>query len=399
MRTRVILLLSLGLNGLLAVLLWTGNLAQLPLSPTGHHASATNLFLHPTIKTNVVVRRQNFIWSDIESTDYRQFIANLRSIGCPETTIRDIITADVNALYEKKRATEVITGESQWWKSEPDPQVIEAAINKHIALDNERRALLKELLGTSTDSEPPIPGPPIPSTTTLVLDGPILGTLSAETRESLQTVEARAQSRRAALAESQRNGKKIQPEDLARLRQQTRDDLAKVLTPPQLEEYLLRYSQNASNMREELKGFQVTPDEFRGIFRARDQIDQQLALYGEDPASAKQRKELEDMREASIKQALGPDRYTLYQYTQDPLFRQAQASAEQIGAPPEKVLPLFQINQATQRELARIQGNTSLTVEEQTAALREVQANQLESIRKVLGPEAFEQYTKNSGTQ
>src|SRR5262245_41874041 len=33
-------------------------------------------------------------WSDIESSEYRTYIANLRSIGCPEQTIRDIIVAD-----------------------------------------------------------------------------------------------------------------------------------------------------------------------------------------------------------------------------------------------------------------------------------------------------------------
>lgn len=44
-----------------------------------------------------------FRWSQLESTDYRQYIANLRGIGCPEQTIRDIVTADVASLYERKR--------------------------------------------------------------------------------------------------------------------------------------------------------------------------------------------------------------------------------------------------------------------------------------------------------
>jgi hypothetical protein len=39
-----------------------------------------------------------FQWSRLESRDYRTYIANLRAIGCPEQTIRDIITADVHAL-------------------------------------------------------------------------------------------------------------------------------------------------------------------------------------------------------------------------------------------------------------------------------------------------------------
>ncbi len=44
-----------------------------------------------------------FRWSQLESTDYRIYIANLRGIGCPELTVRDIITADLDGLYAPKR--------------------------------------------------------------------------------------------------------------------------------------------------------------------------------------------------------------------------------------------------------------------------------------------------------
>ena len=42
-------------------------------------------------------------WSQLESIDYPTYIANLRGIGCPEETIRDIITADIASLYDQKR--------------------------------------------------------------------------------------------------------------------------------------------------------------------------------------------------------------------------------------------------------------------------------------------------------
>jgi len=44
-----------------------------------------------------------FHWSQLESSDYRVYIANLRAIGCPAPTLRDIISADVDTLYTKKR--------------------------------------------------------------------------------------------------------------------------------------------------------------------------------------------------------------------------------------------------------------------------------------------------------
>lgn len=44
-----------------------------------------------------------FRWSQIESTNYPVYVANLRAIGCPEQTIRDIIVADVASLYASIR--------------------------------------------------------------------------------------------------------------------------------------------------------------------------------------------------------------------------------------------------------------------------------------------------------
>src|SRR5262249_43019627 len=81
-------------------------------------------------RTNFVVRRQFFSWREVESSDYPTYIANLRQIGCPEQTIRDIIIADVNGMYARKRSTELTTSEQQWWRSEPDPGVVRQANEK-----------------------------------------------------------------------------------------------------------------------------------------------------------------------------------------------------------------------------------------------------------------------------
>ena len=101
MRGRVLLWVSLGLNVALAVLL-----ARFSPEVTVRNATPAvtpqPLDATKTYKTNVVVRRQNFTWDEIESADFPTYIAKLRAIGCPEATIRDIILADVNKLYAPK---------------------------------------------------------------------------------------------------------------------------------------------------------------------------------------------------------------------------------------------------------------------------------------------------------
>jgi hypothetical protein len=44
-----------------------------------------------------------FQWLQLESTDYRTYIANLRGIGCPERTIFEIVSADLDDLYWPRR--------------------------------------------------------------------------------------------------------------------------------------------------------------------------------------------------------------------------------------------------------------------------------------------------------
>lgn len=392
MRLRVILLVSLGLNIAFA-LLWLssyrkpfGNIAQNSLTPAVSNATLS-------VKTNVVVRRQYFTWQEIESEDYPTYIANLRAIGSPESTIRDIIVAEVNALYDRKRAMEILTPEQQWWRSEPNQEIGQTSLSQLAALEVERRSLLTHLLGRNWEA----PNNSQLDDLRLPLDGPVLGALSPEVKQSVRSIAAGSANRlQTYLNSQQEEGKAPDPAEIARLRQETRASLAQILPPLQMEEYLLRYSQTAQNLRVELQGFNLSPDEFRSLFRERDAIDQQIALHhsGADSASAKRRGDLEQQREAALKQGLGPERYQLYKYNQDPAFRQAQASAQEIGAPPETVLPLYQIDQATEIERQRIRNDGALTLEQRAAAVAQMLAHQQESLRKILGKDAYDRYVK-----
>src|SRR6266487_4022782 len=342
-------------------------------------------------KTNVVVRRQFFSWQEIETADYPTYIANLRDIACPEPTIRDIIIADINALYAKKHATEIVTPEQQWWRAEPDTNVLQVASAKGRELEQERRELLTRLLGTNWESGDLV-SLPRPSHPGILLDGPVLGTLPVQVKESLQEIAARAEDRVQAYTEARgKEGKPVDPAELARLRQQTRLELAQVLPPPQLEEYLLRYSPHASALRTnlgQLKYFNATPDEFRDVFRATDNLDQQLdQLAGaNDAGSAAQRAALQAQREDALKLALGPARYAQYRLLQDPSYQNAYAAAQDADAP-DAVGALYDINQASTQELTRIRANTNLTAGQREIEIKKAELEQLKAVAQALGQE------------
>jgi LysM repeat protein len=208
----------------------------------------------------------------------------------------------------------------------------------------------------------------------------------------VQEIAARSQDRIEAYTEAQRKeGKPVDPAEVARLRVQTRLELARVLSPQQLEEYLLRYSQNASALRTnlaQLKHFNATPDEFRAVFRATDNFDQQLdTLAGAtDPASAQQRAALLAQRENALKLSLGPARYAQYRLLQDPTYQIAYAAAQEADTP-GAVGALFDINQASAQELARIRANTNLTAAQREMEAKKAELEQLKATAQALGQE------------
>ena len=379
MRWRLIALVSLGVNIALAA-------AWLCLSPRrSAHVPAVELEQGSTnlSKTNFVLRRQLFSWQQVESSDYPTYIANLRGIGCPEQTIRDIIIADVNQVFSRRRATELTTSEQQWWSSEPDTNIVHAAAEKARALEDERHALLTRLLGPTWESGDLV-SIPRPSRPGVVLDGPVLGALSVETKQAIQDVSMRSQDRMQAYLDAQRSaGKEPDPAEMAKLRQQTRDSLARLLSPPELEEFLLRYSQNANDLRAEfgqLHFFDATRDEFRAVFRATDAVDQRIQSLADakDPGSLAAIKALEDQRENAIKVALGAKRYEEYRLLHDPVYRDAVAAADEAGTP-EAAGTFYAINLAALAEQSRIRGDTNLTSDQKSIELKRLELEQLQA--------------------
>jgi hypothetical protein len=387
MRWRGFALVSLGVN-LALIAVWL----MLPRHPFAGSLAGTAAFQDVSTTNsgpNVVLRRQFFSWQEVESPDYPTYIANLRNIGCPEQTIRDIIIADVNGLYARKRALELVTPEQQWWRSEPDTNVLQVALEKSRVLDDERRNLLSRLLGPSWESGDLV-NLPRPSHPGVVLDGPVLGALSADTKQAIQDINVRSEARMQSYLDSMRQqGKAADPVELAKLRQQTRDDLARVLAPAQLEEFLLRYSQYANNLRSELgqlRFFNATPDEFRAIFKATDSLDQQIQLLADstDPNSAQARQALQDQRDNALKIALGADRYAEYQMLHDPLYRQAVQTAQQSGTP-DAAQTLYQINLAAASTQSAINDNTNLSGDQKAIELKQLELDQLKANSLAMG--------------
>jgi hypothetical protein len=100
--------------------------------------------------------REPFHWAQLESTDYRAYLANLRSVGCPEPTVRDIVKCDVNDLFtgRVKALVDEVTG--GFWELIIRKEDFEKMVNeKHSQLQDlkqEREEMMHSLFGSQDPS-------------------------------------------------------------------------------------------------------------------------------------------------------------------------------------------------------------------------------------------------------
>ena len=389
MRWRALFWVSLVAN-LALVAAWSLSSSRATKTQLNRAAILAGVSNPPVVKTAVVVRRQFFSWQEVESDDYPTYIKNLRDIACPEQTIRDIIIADVNALYARRRALEVVTADQQWWRAEPDTNVLQLAAAKIRELEIERRQLLATLLGANWEGGDLV-SLPRPTRPALVLDGPVLGSLPQEVKQAVESIASRANERMEEyLAAQERAGRKPDSAVLARMRAEMRRELMGILSASQMEEFLLRYSDTARNLRSELaqlKSFNATPEEFRAMFQRLDSINEQLAMLDDStPQGAQQRETLLAQVQAALKQALGEKRYQQYRLLHDPRYQEALAEAQK-GGNPESALALYEIKMAAAAEMERINGLTGLTDEQRAIELTKAELERLKANAQALGQE------------
>ncbi len=256
--------------------------------------------------------RPAFNWRQVESDDYRTYIANLRSIGCPEQTIRDIVSADVLSAFVARRqdALSNLYSDFKYWDSNPSNRVSTAELERRRhAVDADMNATLQDLLGQNF-----VP-PDTSRAWTQAEFGLQLGFLPASVRDQAETLLLQYADTDQAIR-SLADGH-VTPEDPAERQQilqaydAKRAALAAILTPEQYQQVDMTVSWTADNLRQAMAHFDPTEQEFQTIFQAWRAWDEKLAqLYGTgqpDPGN--------DAVFNQIQQALGPERFQKYRET------------------------------------------------------------------------------------
>lgn len=284
---------------------------------------STNTVALPSFAGGGAIRR--YTWREVDSASYQNYLQSLRLAGCPEAKIESIALSDIDELIAHQRMEAAVTHDPEWWRAAPNVLTAHALQTIGQALASERHSLIEKLLGERVAM---LHASNAGLWHTVQLTGHELGSLSATAHLEVQEICRKAAERKD-LYDGRPDIVPASPVELARLREQTRRELSEVMDAKTLQEFLLRYSQNANRLRDELRSFDPSADEFRRIFGAVDQIDHPMELeFGTVEAlSPKQRERHETQRRAAVRAVLSPERYAAYLAAQPPLPRASQTSA------------------------------------------------------------------------
>ncbi len=232
------------------------------LAPSaGDHPSASQAIAK--ITTNVAGAPPAPIWGVVETDDYERYIANLRAVGCPEKTVRDIVVAELNEFYEKRFLQEfpATNGIAYWKPGDPLANLIdETQVARLQELAKEKRGFISALLGVdySGDIE-------LTSIQTKVFMERLLDFLTPEKRNAMEELERKYTAK---MMNTFKDSARGDNESTKMLLAEKNEDVLKILSPQERFEYDVRRSDASMMLRIGLGDFEVTEEEFRAIFPA-----------------------------------------------------------------------------------------------------------------------------------
>jgi hypothetical protein len=348
----------------------------------------------------VITVTNDFRWRQLESEEYRTYIERLRSIGCPEQTIRDIVISDLDklmaprlqALYGRRTDLQFWHSEEEELANERDYREISRAQRE---IDREKRAVIEELLGADLVRE------------RMRMNGQAdyyerrLGFLPEDRRGELRKLLEKYDELEEGVREKEwAEAEPLTAQDraeLRRLRTQEQAELAAFLSPAEREQYELWLSPTANGVRQAAYGMDISQEEFLAIYNARKAFDQQWGARDPDLMDEGSRQRMEMARqqiEIDLQRQLGPERFAEYKRGEDPEFHQLAKTATQFKLPKDTPKRVYEVKRALADVRHALDENPALTLEQKATALKAIQDETGQTVRQLLGEKAFRYYMR-----
>jgi hypothetical protein len=380
MKLRAVIILSLALNLLLVGgVLWRMSHREIKL-----RAAEGGFIPRRTVRMGYVTNEASperievkapFNWSELESTDYRVYVTNLRSIGCPEDTIHDIIEADLEELFagKVKEMVDGVTG--RFWEFMVNTPELERLVKEKQdeleSLNKQRVEVLEVLFPGNTGKGIRERRPKVEEQ----MREDSVAFLPADKAAAVKQCEDRFLADWADFEKA--NPGLSYEERQAKHREQVANkesEIEALLTPAEWEEYRMRKS-NMANERMNLADLDITSDQMRDIVRA----------------------SLNTNRTEAVKQVLGTDQAVAYQRALDSQYHLALKLSEKFNLPHETAEQVYAMQSEATARATEIRNDTSRSIEERESIMQAIKAETDRSMSAALGAKAFKAFQQNAG--
>ena len=332
---------------------------------------------------------QPFTWAQLESSNYRIYLANLRAIGCPEPTVRDLITADVNDLFAARVKTllDAVTG--RFWDLVIRPRELEIEVQAaHAQLNNLAEERNQLFLALFKDSDP--------------FAAEQLEQAEVERREGWDRLaDFLPEEKRARFVAASDAGERAWTEYLKtadptspKLPAQRQEfdaaqqtALGEWLTPQELGELRVRNSGGAS-LRERLAGLDFSEAETRRAAQLQMAADEARARW--DPSGTQ-------IQEHALRELLGAERYQAFRRATDDRFGPMYRVTQRLELPDTVAAQAYDIRLQAEDAARQMKADSELTVEERRDRLQILNTATRQLLSTALSEQGLAAYEKLDG--
>jgi hypothetical protein len=407
MKTRLVIGLSLALNVALAAAIFRP--AKTPPGPARAPTAATTVpdVIPPSPPVDdSPPAGLPFHWSRVASENLKMYRDNLRAIGCPELTVREIIRAVINERFGTRRRDLLAPLEDRYWDMVRREELVrrqaipQAEWGRALtALAAERQRLIAEVLGRDA-----LAAEAGQQTRRAALELR-RSWLPPEKRERLIELEEKHQQQLVEWAATLG----LQPygiptaEEGNRLQewQQEFDESEKqLLTPEELAELQLRES-DAADWAGNLPGFDPSEDEWRAMTKLRSELDEgQSQPDGPELTEAERtarQSGLQSHFDQTLKETLGPDRFAQYELANNGEYQGVRNVTQRYGLPDSVAAAAFDIQQTALARARQVSEAPDLSPEARQTTLTAIQQETERALSETLNPRAFSSYQEYCG--
>ena len=357
-------------------------------------AATTPLWLHRTPPPPVVVQfttpaptnsaapppaEAGFRWADIESEDYRQFIANLRASGAPEKLIRDVVGLELHREWAaRSRAIRGTPTLGPYWKkrapSEPDEEQQKQLAESFGTFD----ATLKELLG-----------PGVSQQDSMSLLHTQVGQLDYKLAWLPPEVEGLCRTALAQVEVGRDRSRGYSNADQALWLEQEVQALKPILTAEQLKEYRRRNDSNVSVKRSLVRHWEPSREEFEAYLSAMSANVRSLTVNSLVWSRAEEAK-----RTAAVTQLFGAERGEAFIRTTDITYQNAHDVIRRLELPADVPDQLYRIKRAALERDDTLRTSSGLApeaIQTERAKIRQLAEEQFTALVGKTGTRALQQ--------